>query len=135
MTPEYTDSERHYIGKDLIEKMRNEYPAIQFESHTYDLHYETEDGRYAVDTKSYEELDEDFKKNKEFGFEYLAYPYGQYSDNMIEAAKNNGIRMAFAFREYVSASRESDRFTIPRIKINGQITLDTFIKRLKKYIK
>ena len=136
-TAEYIENEKHYLGKDLINRIAEEYPSIQFQSHSFGLHARTSEGLFEVDTKTYEELDEDYKANSELGlsFEYIAYPYGQYNDDMQLAAQNNGMHMGFAFRNYVCATRKDDRYAIPRIKIDGQITFDEFTKKLNSYLK
>ena len=134
-TNELTDNTKNYVGKDIINLIRNEYPDLQFQSHTYDLHYKTEKGQYAVDIMRPDELDNDFKQNKIFGFEYIAYPYGQHNDNLINVAKANGMKMGFAFRKYVCATRNDDRYAIPRVKINGQITYSEFVSKMNSFLK
>ena len=75
-------------------------------------------------TKTYEEIDHDFKSNSKFGFDYIAYPYGVCTDDFIKAAKDNGIKMGFKFGTDTYATRNSNRYQIPRVKIHGQMTYD-----------
>lgn len=133
-TEPFKDSGRYFIGKDKIGEITKDYPNIQFQSHTYNLHYYDDNSAKAVDLKSYNEINADFKRNREFAFKYIAYPYGRYNDNMIRAVKNNNIRMAFGFREYVCATRNSDKYEIPRIKINGQITYTKYVNMMNSYL-
>ena len=129
------DSGRYFIGKDRIGEIAKDYPNIQFQSHSYNLHYYNREGIKAVNLRSYNEINLDFKKNKEFAFKYIAYPYGEYNDNMIRAVKNNNMRMAFGFREHVCATRNSNRYVIPRIKVNGQITYTKYVNMMNGYLK
>lgn len=122
--------EQNYYKLDIINKIRKEYPNFDFQSHSYNMHYTTEDGKYRIESMDIKELEEDFALNKKFGFKYMAYPFGYYNDNAIKAAKDQGYIMAFAFAPYGYATRDSNQYAIPRIKINGQATLD----ELKKWI-
>ena len=38
-TPIYNKSKDWFIGEDIIEKMRREYPNIEFQSHSYNMHF------------------------------------------------------------------------------------------------
>ena len=122
---------RYRIGKDVIKKLSYEYPGIEFQSHTYNLHYRTSDDRAIVEVKSYDEIMDDFESNKRFNFKYLAYPYGTRTPEFIKATEDSGINMAFKFGYSVPASRTDARFEISRIKINGQIQYDEYVKILR----
>ena len=67
--------EEYHIGKDVIDSVREEYPRFSFESHTYEMHTRV-DGRKPALVFTYEQIVEDCKKNEQFGFTYLAYPWG-----------------------------------------------------------
>lgn len=125
----------NYIGLDKINEIGKKYPNFEFQSHSYDLHYRNA-GKMPIEYfKDYYDLTSDFIKNKKFGFRYIAYPYGAYTKEMILAAKNNNIEMGFAFDKYVCAKRTSPRYVIPRIKINGQIKYEDYVKKLKSFLK
>lgn len=121
-----SDKKNHYAREDVIKKMRREYPKFAFESHTYDMHNRV-NGRKPAVSYSYEQIMEDCKKNEPFGFTYLAYPWGTYSDTMQQAVKDSGYKMAFAYRPFYYATREDDPFAVNRIKISGKIPLEEFI--------
>ena len=76
------------------------------------------------------ELQEDFDKNREFGFKYIAYPFGNYDDALLEKVEQNGYIMGFTFKKYDYATRDSKRYEIPRFKINGESNIETIEKIL-----
>ena len=126
----YDKDKYAYYGLDAIKKIQYEYPNFDFQSHSYNMHYATDDGKYRIESMNINELEEDFALNKKFGFKFMAYPFGYYNEKAIKAAKDQGYLMAFAFAPYGYATRNSNQYAIPRIKINGQAT----IKELKKWI-
>ena len=69
---------------------------------------------------------EDISKNERFGYSYLAYPWGKYSDPFKEALKDSNYKMAFAYRPFYYALRTDDIYAVNRIKIGGRISLNTF---------
>ena len=115
----------HYIGLDRIKQIKKEYPRFCFESHTYDMHNRV-NGKKPAKVYTYEQIMEDCKKNKDFGFRYLAYPWGAYSDVMQKALEDSGYRMAFAYNPYYYALRSDDRYAVNRIKVSGTIGMDEF---------
>ena len=136
-TYEYIDNRsKHYIGKDLINTIQAECPKLQFQSHSYDLHYKTSDGKCAASIQDYDKLDLDFKQNIPFDFTYIAYPYGYYNNDLIQAAKANGMGMGFAAAYHVNtcATRNDNRYAIPRVAINGQISFDQYVNLLQNFL-
>lgn len=134
ITNKLQDNGRYRLGKDTISRMLYKYSNVKFESHSYNLHYITSDGSQAVVTKSYQEIMDDFKNNSEFNFRYLAYPYGKVTPEFLNATKNSGIRMAFYFGTNTYATRNNDRYQIPRVKVNGQISYSDYLKKLKEVL-
>lgn len=129
-TESYDKDKYSYYGLDVINTIRDEYPNFDFQSHSYNMHYATDDGKYRIESMNINELEEDFALNKKFGFKFMAYPFGYYNENAIKAAKDQGYIMAFAFAPYGYATRNSNQYAIPRIKINGQAT----IEELRKWV-
>lgn len=118
-----------YMSLKLIERCKEEYPNIEFASHSYNLH---ENGVLNIDK---EELDNDTKQmNSIFKFEYFAYPYGMYSDDMINVLKDNNYKLAFGFgykdNSFKKASKTDDDYLIPRLNISNNMSLSKFILRL-----
>lgn len=121
------DRQDHYIGRDVIEKVRAEYPRFTFESHTYDMHSRVK-GKRPAKGFTYEQILEDCEKNEKFGFTYLAYPWGTYSKKMIKALKASGYKMAFTYKPFYYAKRSDDTYIVNRVKIFGTHTMDEFIR-------
>ena len=126
-TPVEDGEQNHYVGKDVIEKVRAEYPRFEFESHTYDMHNRV-DGKEPALIYSYEQIMEDIAMNEEYGFQYLAYPVGDYSETIQKALKDSGYKMAFAYRPFYYAKRSDDTYAVNRIKISGKMGMDKFIR-------
>ena len=120
------EEKSYYVGWDVIQKVREEYPRFSFESHTYDMHSRV-DGEKPANVFTYDQIMEDCKKNEKFGFNYLAYPWGTYSDAMQKAVKDSGFKLAFAYRPFYYATRQDDPYAINRIKISGKISMEDFI--------
>ena len=126
-TPEEDGEKNHYVGKDVIDQVRAEYPRFEFESHTYDMHKRV-DGVEPALVFSYDQIMEDIAKNEKFGFKYLAYPCGDYSDTIQKALKDSGYKMAFAYDPFRYATRDDDTYAVNRIKISGKMGIDSFIE-------
>ncbi len=127
--------ESKYLGLDKIKEVGRNYPNLEFQSHSYNLHYRSPSNMPIEYSKDYYDLTSDFINNMKFGFKYIAYPYGAYTKEIILAAKNSNIEMGFTFDKYVCATRNSPRYVIPRIKINGQITYSEFVNKMENYLK
>lgn len=126
-TPEEDGEKNHYVGKDVIDQVRAEYPKFEFESHTYDMHSRV-DGKEPALIYSYDQIMDDIAKNEPFEFRYLAYPCGDYSETIQKALKDSGYKMAFAYDPFHYAKRSDDTYAISRIKISGKMGMDTFKK-------
>ena len=121
----YTNKKDFIKYKTLL-KVQKEYPDMEFQSHTYNLHkFFSKKGDYNVVLKDAE------KQKKIYGFEYLAYPYGRNTKGMIKAYKKSGIKMAFAYGDFGYATRKQDLFKIRRIKIRGGESMSSFKKWFK----
>ena len=129
-THKYVPEETHYLGMDVINKIKKEYPNYEFQSHSYNMHYYTKDGRHRIKSMSYEEIDEDIKKMEKFGFTTFAYPFGDFNDSAKELLEKHNYLCAFRFAHSDYAKRSNERYEIYRIKINGFANLDT----LKKWL-
>ena len=129
-TDKYDKYKTSFIGLDVINKVRKEYPNFEFQSHSYNMHYYTQGKKHRIKTMSYEQLQEDTKLNEPFKFTTMAYPYGDFNQNIQEVLENNNYLVAFRFGPSDYATRDSDRYAIPRIKINGNADITT----LKKWL-
>jgi len=134
-TEEYKDVETaYYLGWDKINEMKKEYSGVSFQSHTYNMHYAKK--QLAVYELTLAQIYQDFETNRLNGiqnknmFQYLAYPFGGFNDDIVYCAKKYNYKMAFDFGPGRRATRDDSIYHIPRMKINGQITMDEFKKRL-----
>ena len=121
------------LGMDKIKELRNTNSLLQVESHTYNLHY-TKNGQKAVQTKTEEELKEDFENGEKYNFKYLAYPYGKYTKNMLNVVSNTKIKLAFLFHNYDYARRTDGKYEIQRLKVDGWMSVEEF-KKIFDYAK
>lgn len=114
------------ISMSRIRTIQSTYTQFEFQSHTYNLHY-----RNAVNC-GYNTFVQDAAKQKEvFGFNYLAYPYGRWTDTMAHAYANSGIKMAFSFGDYGFATRKQGNYSVKRLAVLG----NTSMKKFKKWCK
>ncbi len=130
ITRPYNKKKTAFIGLDVINKVRQEYPNFEFQSHSYNMHYYTSNNKHRIKSMSYEELENDVMMNERFGFTSMAYPYGDFNKNIQKILEEKGYLVAFRFGPSNYATRDSDRFAIPRIKINGTATINNLIKWL-----
>ena len=56
---------------------------------------------------------------------YFAYPFGNYSDNVIEVARGLGFRLALAVEKGV-VSHTSDRLSLPRNSVDQEVSITQF---------
>lgn len=116
---------RKKLGYDKIKELRESKSLLSIESHTYNLHY-VKDGKEAVLLKNEEELKKDFIDNEKYDFRYLAYPYGVYTDKMLDVTSNSNIKMAFKFKKGTYATRRDNKYEISRIKVSAKVSMDKF---------
>ncbi len=99
-------------------------PYIDFESHTFALHDkldQPENGFKGVGSKmSNEEILEDLGQaaEKTGNNDAFAYPYGEHTDAMVEAVREQGVLCAFTV-EYDRVRRGMDPLLLPRIRVLG----------------
>jgi peptidoglycan/xylan/chitin deacetylase (PgdA/CDA1 family) len=116
------------MSLDLIDKCKDEYPNIEFASHSYDMH--------GADVTHFndEEIHNDVLKMKELtDTEYYAYPFGVHDERMINELKNNNYKMAFGFgpgKEYRKARRSDDDFKVARLNISDKVSFTKYLLRL-----
>jgi len=115
-----------HMNLETIEKAKEEYPNIEFASHSYDLHFHSD--------KTYEQVNEDAQKMlKIIASNYYAYPYGDYNESYIKALKDNDYKMAFTFgpdKEHRKADIDDDNYTMPRLNISNDMSIIKFLLRL-----
>ena len=123
---------------DLL-KAKEKCPGIEYQSHTYDLHYRNDSIEdIAINPiaffKSYADFGADILSQKKFqeeympecSFEFLAYPYGADPEPFRRAVKNSDLKMAFDYGHNDWAAKTDNQYSIPRIKIRTDTTKSMF---------
>lgn len=84
-----------------------------------------------------EQLDQEITINKasleeglDTKIDYFAYPYGSYDDNVLNALKKNKYKAAFT-TEDGNIHKTSQLLKLPRIKVGGGDTVQTFAEKIK----
>lgn len=132
-TAEYDPGNRAMIGWDKIKQLKSEYPGMEFESHSYNLHGFDEKGNESWVSATKIQLTDDFAANQQlYDFKYMAYPYGGYNDLMLDIIEHSDIRMAFTFKNTGYATKHKPVFEIPRQKITGETGYEEFVEILEK---
>lgn len=122
-------NKKGYINYRIIKKMKKYYPNLEFQSHSFDLHFKFKE---ANKTNEYQITLKDAKIQKKFyNFTFHAYPFGYFSEEIIKAYKESGIKMAFAYGKNGYANKSQDIYKIRRIKINGKRPFSQFLKWFK----
>ncbi|MDO4399532.1 MAG: polysaccharide deacetylase family protein [Coriobacteriia bacterium] len=122
-----------FIGEDVIQKMREEYPNLEFQSHTYNLHHRGKSGNGVAKFWSRKDIDRDFKKMDKYGFTAAAWPFGHTSGNLKAAAKaSKSVRIGFGYMMDWAATRTSPLYNIPRFKMFGDRGMGDFIRVVRK---
>ena len=121
------------VSMDLQQEMKNTGYVI-FQSHTHDMHKAgcsgVGHGGY-FQCVSYEEGLKDLTMSKEAlnNSDSLAYPFGDYSENSIKIMKDAGFSLGFTTQNG-QIHVNDDPYSLSRMRINGDISLDTFISEL-----
>lgn len=128
---EWNSDIKTYMPIDLIDQAREEYPNIDFCSHSYFLHYQN-----ALKENDIDDMHNDAVFfNMNIGeTKYFAYPFGEYNHDLIEALKSMDYRLAFAYgpakEDYRKASIKDDDFKIPRLNVSHGMEVWKFALRL-----
>lgn len=134
---EYTDKKTpkfdpKVYGTVGINDIDNKSKYSDYGSHTYALH-KTVGNKKRVETLTYKEIDEDFKKMKKVHtFEYMTYPFNTDTEDFIKALKNNNYKLAFR-GESEKATKKSNDYLIPRIGVGNDFNSFKEIFETKKH--
>ena len=116
------NNKKGIINYNQINEIRKYYPNFEFQSHTFDLHIRFTENVYDKTLK------DALLQKKYYNFQYIAYPYGDYSSEMIKAYNDSGIKMAFTYGKNGYATREQDIFKIRRIKVYSKESFSKFTR-------
>lgn len=73
----------------------------------------------------------DIEQRLKHKVEWFAYPYGSYSQQIIQAVKDAGFKGA-ASTIYGTNQSENNIFIFPRIMVDGRFSLDNIARRIQK---
>lgn len=114
-----------------IENYRS--PNLDIESHTYDMHTSglcpNQTNGAQMLCSSYDHVMNDLKKSIEItqSTKAFCFPFYAYNSTAIQQVKEAGFELAFIGGSY-KASRNVDKYHIPRYPIAYNITMDQFIQ-------
>ena len=116
-----------YWNENIISKQTEN---VEIHSHTHNMHItgKCSGGQGGLfKCVDYDAGLEDLKKSRELlnNTTYLAYPFGEYTDNSIKLLKDSGYTMALT-TNYGNAKVGDDLYLIPRIYIYNEYSLETF---------
>ncbi len=101
--------------------------VFDFESHTYNLHHLNNSNVPLLTSSTDDVVKNDLLRNKGLlKSKYLAYPYGKYSEKVIQIAEETGHGLGFTIEKgFVSPS--TNKFKIPRNGISQTVTMEQFM--------
>lgn len=118
-------------GVDVMKQVQATYPNFEFQSHTYAMHSRRNGKSKAVRFSEARQMKDFKRQQKKFNYTYLAYPFGSYSKKTINAAKANGIKMAFTYGKNAYAKKSQSVYKIRRIKIAANDPMRKFTRWFK----
>ena len=118
----------YYLSKDAIKEMSNY--GIDIQSHTVNHPH--------LDKMTYDEQLSELKESKKTlesitgkKVESIAYPFGDFNDDSIKAAKAAGYTLGFTTKRGLS-DRNDDSLKLDRIYISSKYNMNTFKEILSK---
>lgn len=102
---------------------------LEIQSHTNNMHNRGGCGDVQLVCASYDEIINDLSTsiNTIGNNDTFCYPFYTYDDEAIKAIKDSGFKIAFGGGN-VKATRNSNKYVVPRYPIYDSTTLDNFIK-------
>ena len=100
---------------------------LEVQSHTYDMHKYGDCGKGQLVCANYESAKQDLQKSLDIigNNTSFCYPFYSYDSEAIQAIKDLGFKVAFAGGNR-DATRNSNKYLIPRYPIHSNITMDRF---------
>jgi peptidoglycan/xylan/chitin deacetylase (PgdA/CDA1 family) len=129
----YSSKKQQFLGLDLINKIRQEYPNLEIQSHSYRMHNKRNGVPYVIDM-SREQIENDFDKMKFLNTDIYCYPYGVYTNNLLSILKDKNYRMAFTLNRSGMSRKKDNKYLINRVSINYDTSFLDFKKWLIKQI-
>ncbi len=119
-----------YMNWEQLKKLDK--AGIEIGNHSHDhphfVNFENPSEKFKQDVTQAQKL---FKTHLGFKPELFSYPYGEYTQNLAETAKNMGFKAATAQRSGVLGSA-TNRYAIPRFPMGGPFaTMKGFKSKIK----
>lgn len=133
ITDKYDSSKKQFLGSDLIEKAKKDYPNVELQSHSYGMHNRNGNVPYVL-SMSKEQIADDFDKMKFLNTDVYCYPYGVHNDKILEVLKEKKYRMAFKLDKSGVSTKEDNKYLIQRVGVNYDTSFLNFQKWLLKGI-
>ena len=125
VTPSWDSQKFYFLGKDLIRDIQANHNSLELGSHSYNLHGRV-DGKAPKDL-TYQQLSNDVSKSKDIlDTDVYCYPFGGYSDNYIQALKDNGYKMSFIYGPSSKTKRTDNVYAISRLIVEGTMNIEDF---------
>lgn len=107
-------------------------PYLNIQSHTFDMHQYGSCGNGQINCATLEEAKADLQKSLDIigNNDSFCFPFYSYSDTSLKAVKDMGFKLSFV-GGMRKATRNSNKYLIPRYPIHSDITLDNFISMVK----
>jgi peptidoglycan/xylan/chitin deacetylase (PgdA/CDA1 family) len=88
--------------------------------------------KLSAEEQAYEILEAKQQIEKQLGTsaDVFCYPYGEYNKTTLKLLQDNGFRYAFTIQQGHATDKQSP-FILKRLFINGEESLDAFIRKLK----
>lgn len=118
----------YYLSKDAITEMSNY--GIDIQSHTV-THPKLSELTYNQQLMELKESKRTLESIVGKKIDSIAYPYGDFNDDTIKAAKDAGYSLAFTTKRGLS-DRNDNTLKLDRIYISSKYSLDTFKEILSK---
>jgi len=122
------DREKNFLTSNEIKLM--DASNIRIESHTTS-HEHLDQILYSDTVKTMTTSKLRLEKLLNRKINYIAYPYGGYNQNTINAAKQSGYKLAFS-TEYGIINRSNNIYTLGRIFVNSNLSFEEFKLKLNQ---
>ena len=102
---------------------------LEIQSHTHDMHNKGDCGDAQLICASYDQIVSDVSLSASTigNKDTFCYPFYEYDNEVIKALKDVGFKIAFGGGN-VNATRNSNKYVVPRYPIHDSTSLDRFIK-------
>ncbi len=118
----WIEEKQSFLSYSMINIIKTSDSSIDFQSHSWNLH-EKINGKSKVFSCDSDMIKQDFEEMKKLSdYSCIAYPYGAYTDELLEQVKNHGYKLGFVFGNIKNndfVSRRYDRYLLPRIKMGA----------------